>query len=148
MTKYLIFRNPFVEGIYPNQFVIEWPFLSILKLILCPWLRAWLVCRCYIWQCSGWSSSSTWATLAQSGTATCSYTRSCGWMCTIAMSVCSLKVKWIFSIKNYMLINIWLSWLWSSELSIFFKCTSTSLFTDGTFIKTWTIFLNILYNTL
>jgi hypothetical protein len=38
-------------------------------------------------------------------------------------------------------------------LSIFFKCTSTSLFTGGTFflfflIKIGTIFMNILYNTL
>jgi hypothetical protein len=35
---------------------------------------------------------------------------------------------------------------------LFFKCTSTSLFTDGTFfvlyIKIWTIFMSILYNTL
>jgi hypothetical protein len=37
----------------------------------------------------------------------------------------------------------------ASGFSIFFKCTSTSLFTDGTFfiIKIWTIFMNILYNT-
>ena len=32
--------------------------------------------------------------------------------------------------------------------SIFFKSTSTSLFTGGTFVKILTIFLNILYNTL
>jgi hypothetical protein len=36
-----------------------------------------------------------------------------------------------------------------SGFSVFFKCTSTSLFTGGTFLKIWKIFMKIfLYNTL